>query len=551
MPDREPHADRRRRRRHGPPKGPSQKPPESAARVIAAAKPALDVAKHADVPLTPAEVAEMRVHLRFLKEHRKILALKVNAAEDLLLNGAREPSHRGVCQHLFDKVEKSRVELAAQRLDVGSRLRLLEGIIRFSPDIAYLLLYLESLKDGARPEAVPALTAALRRIDFGAVSAAQMRRVLDLIVELTEERDRPQLLFSLLSSGTFQKAFDASAERLPEALANIVVPLRAAHAVIVRGLPNPFDADALARGTVMLLSLPKTVLESQVPQVCRRLFEAGLHLALDPRSAPGLRVLFDALPSGDRASADAGLALSRWLLARGLEREAKAHFAALQARGVEVPRTWVLALEGRRVGGIGITERAPADDPGRPARELFTSGVLLARQLSVWLRVGTAADAERYAKHVALAKSIALPGVAPIVAHGVTEHGQPYVAVERHGRSANEAVLGKRGLDSLTALSIAAEANAIVGALGLAGVELPDARFRRFAVDDHGRLWLRDLTDAFRSPDAAAQNTLLARELCLDLLARAPRLVVPSAVDTELRQATSPVAIARALEELG
>jgi hypothetical protein len=546
MPDREPHADRRRRRRRGPP----QKPPESAARVIAAAKPAVDAAKPSDAPLTAAEVAEMRVHLRFLKEHRKILALKVNAAEDLLLNGAREPSHRGVCQHLLDKVEKSRVELAAQRLDAGSRLRLLEGIIRFSPDIAYLLLYLESLKDAARPEAVPALTAALRRIDFGSVSAAQMRRVLDLIVELTHERDRPQLLFSLLSSATFQKAFDASAERLPEALANIVVPLRAAHAVIVRGVPNPFDAEALARGTVMLLTLPKGVLESQVPQVCRRLFEAGIDLANDPRSLPGLRVLFELLPPGDRSRADAGLALARWLLTRGLEREAAAHLGVLEKHGVDFPRPWAVALGGRRIGGIGLTERAPPEDGSRAERELFTSGVLLARQLSVWVRVGTVADTQRYAQNVELARQIALPGVAPIVAHGVTGLGQPYFAVERHGRSANDVLLGKRGLDAPTALAVAAEANAIVGALGLAGVALPDARFRRFAIDDHDRLWLRDLMDAVRSPDAAAQSTELARELCLDLLARAPRLVVPAGVETALRTADSTVAIARALEEL-
>jgi len=91
MPEREPNPERRRRRRRGPPR----KPPESAVAVIAAAKPAVDVDKPADVPLTPAEAAEMRVHLRFLKEHRKILSLKVNAAEDLLLNGAREPTIAG------------------------------------------------------------------------------------------------------------------------------------------------------------------------------------------------------------------------------------------------------------------------------------------------------------------------------------------------------------------------------------------------------------------------------------------------------------------------
>ncbi len=548
MPEREPQTDRRRRRRRGPP----QKPQQSAVAAIAAAKPPVDVAKPADAPLSEAEAAEMRVHLRFLKEHRKILALKLNAAEDLLLNGAREPTHRGVCQHLLDKVEKSRVELAAPRLDLGSRMRLLEGIIRFSPDIAYLLLYLESLKDASRPDAVPALTAALRRIDFETVSAAQMRRVLDLIVELTRERDRPQLLFSLLSSSTFQKAFDASAERLPDALAGIVVPLRAAHAVIVRGAPNPTDADSLARGAEMLLSLPESVLRSQSPAVCRRLFEVGIELATEPRDkcTAGLRVLFEAMPRGDRAYADAALALSRWLLARGLERDARALFAVLAKDKVEVPRHWVVALDGKRIGGIGLTERPPREDPNRAPRESFVSGVQLSKQRSVWLRVGAPSDVERYARAAELSKSIALVGVAPVVEHGLTEQGQPYLAVEHHGRAANEVLLGKSGTTKSSALALCGEASAILGALGLCGVRLPDVRFRRFAVDDHGRLWLRDLMDAERAADAAEHNTRLALEFCFDVLTRVPRLALSSASEESLRGATDTVALARALEAL-
>lgn len=548
MPERPSNGDRRRRRRRGPP----PKPPASAVAVIAAAKPAVDVDKPADEPLSEAEAAEMRVHLRFLKEHRKLLALKVNAAEDLLLNGAREPTHRGVCQHLLDKVEKSRVELAVQRLDVGSRTRLLEGIIRFSPDIAYLLLYLESLKDASRPDAVPALAAALRRIDFERVSAAQMRRVLDLIVELTSERDRPQLLFSLLSSSTFQQAFDASAERLPEALASIVVPLRAAHAVIVRGAPNPFDADALRRGAGMLLSAHESVLRAQTPAVRRRLFEAGIELATEAsqKAAAGLRFLLEGF-KGERGYADAALGLARWLLSQGMEREAKAFFVQLAKDGVEVPRHWLAALDGARFGGVGLTERLPNRDPARPPRELFASGLHFARLLSVWVRVGTEADVERYARAVELAKSIALPGVAPVVAHGQSDRGEPYLAVERHGRAANEVILGKVGLRNSTALAIAGEAVAILGALGLAGVKLPDARFRRFALDEGGRLWLRDLMDAERAEDAGRVNAALARELCLEVLGRAERLVVPSEIVARLRDAEDAVGIARALEALG
>src|SRR5688500_15822595 len=62
-----------------------------------------------DAPLTPQEAARMKEHFRFLREHRHTLKLRVNATEDLLLNGSREPTHRGVCQHLLDKVERARV----------------------------------------------------------------------------------------------------------------------------------------------------------------------------------------------------------------------------------------------------------------------------------------------------------------------------------------------------------------------------------------------------------------------------------------------------------
>ena len=64
----------------------------------------------------------MRLHFRFLKEYRKVLRLRVNAAEDLLLNGKRAPTHRGVCQHLLAKIDRARVVGATQQLEpVGIR----------------------------------------------------------------------------------------------------------------------------------------------------------------------------------------------------------------------------------------------------------------------------------------------------------------------------------------------------------------------------------------------------------------------------------------------
>ena len=481
--------------------------------MIAGAKPAVDADKAADVPLSKEEALEMRGHLRFLKEHRKVLALKVNAAEDLLLNGVREPTHRGVCQHLLDKVERSRVEAVAQRLGPAARVRLLEGVLGFAPDVAYVLLYLESLRDAAREEATPALSAALKRIDFAAISAAQMRRVLDLIVELYDARDRPQLMFSLLQSATFRAAFDDSAAALPAPLAEVVLPLRAVHAVVLRGKKNPFDAASLARGVAMLLQGRAKVLRAQSASTRSRLFDAGIDLCTERECAPGLLGLVDGFEPGERSTSEAMLRLAGWLLARGLEPDAKKLLARLSKEhpGFKLPQRWLTALEGPRIGGAGL-----AAAPGR-GRDFWQEGMLLARQLPVWVSVGKPDAAPRFANAAALAESIAVPGVARVLESGTTRDGAPYWITPRLGRGGNE-LLGKQELAASDVSALCAEAVRILSSLADAGVRLPDARFRRFSVDPSGRLWLRDLLDAERATpeDARPAHLELARQFCSD-----------------------------------
>lgn len=518
--------------------------------VIQSTRAPIDTSKPTDIPLAPAEMAEMKVHLRFLRENRKVLDLKVNAAEDLLLNGVREPTHRGLVQHLLAKVERRRVELAVQRLDPAAAARLLEGIIRFSPDIAYLLSYLETLKNAERTDAVAALSEALKRIDFATVSAAQMRRVLDLIVELIDERARPDLVFSLLQSSTFQAAFDKSAESLPAPLAEIMIPLRAAHAVIVRGAKNPFDPAALARGAGMLLRAHERVLRAQSPAVRQRLFEQGLALGQEsPRQVlPGLRVLLDAFPRDDRAFSDAAFRLAGFCLTAGLESDARAILTQLKHDfpSFRLPARLLEALEGERLGDIGLSERLPKAE----GRERFVNGILIARNVPVSVRVGGANDVERYAKSAELIRSLALPNLVPLIASGTTEAGVPYLASARVGRGANEVLRGQAKREQ--AIEAAHEITCILAALANAGVRLPDARYRRFAIEESGRIWLRDLVDAERAEPstALASHALLARELCLDLLGRADRFVLPELTRTAIATAESCVAVVRALDEL-
>ena len=133
---------RRRRRRRRPRKQPAETAaagvePAGAATGSEAARPLepskIDASKPADVPLGEAELAEMKNHLKFLFGRRKILRLKVNAAEDLLLNGSREPTHRGHCLHLLAKVNLSCIQSALDRLsDAKDRLDLLAGVVSFS-----------------------------------------------------------------------------------------------------------------------------------------------------------------------------------------------------------------------------------------------------------------------------------------------------------------------------------------------------------------------------------------------------------------------------------
>jgi hypothetical protein len=495
----------------------------------------------------------MKIHFRFLREHRRTLDLKVNAAEDLLLNGAREPTHRGLCQHLLAKVERRRVELAVQRLDPAQSAKLLEGIIRFSPDIAYLLTYLESLKNAERPDAVAALSEALKRIDFAVVSAAQMRRVLELIVELIGERSRPDLLFSLLQSSTFQEAFDKSAEKLPAPLADIMIPLRAAHAVVVRGAKNPFDAAALARGVGMLLRAHEKVLRAQTTKVRERLFELGLELATEPvrQHLPGLRVLLDGFSREDRAFSDAAFRLASFCLRFGLEDEARTLLTQLKKEypNFRLPARLLEALDGERIGEIGlsVSERTG----GGEERERFLNGISLVSQVPVAVRVGTEADIERYRASAELQRSIALPGVLPLVLAGTTEKGLPFLATARIGRPANEILRGAtKRADSIAFVS---EAVRILSALGSVGVQLPDVRFRRFVIDEGGRLWLRDLLDAARveASVALAAHSLLAREFFSDVLSRADRFVLSDGLREKLALAGDCVAIARLVDELG
>src|SRR5438132_514332 len=247
--------------------------------------------------LEATEVAEMREHLSFLRRYKDLLRLRLNAAEDLLVNGQREPSERGVCHHLLAKVERGVIEAAVQReplrSDPAARARMLAGAIRLTADVGILLAYLETLAlVRSRAEAAAAFGEVVRRIDFESLSPTRLARLLQVLIATFVDHERVQVLFNLLGSEPFRRAFDAAAATLPPEVADAFAPLRAVHR---RLLEDPAAAEAptlLARGMEQVLSAPDPVLRTYPEGLRARLLELALRpetpLALADRAAAAL-----------------------------------------------------------------------------------------------------------------------------------------------------------------------------------------------------------------------------------------------------------------------
>jgi hypothetical protein len=507
---------RHRRRRRGKDRQPPAPAPAKVVAQAATAAPALAQDKPIEEPLSERELAVMKQHLRFLRDHRRVLNLKVNAQEDLLLNEARVPTRRGVCQHLLGKVDRARVFGAAQRLEPAAATRLAEGVLRISPDIDYLLLYLDCVRRSAsQQQAVSALGEALERIDFSQVSPAQLRRVLDLIVELFEQRQRVPVLLGLLAGSAFRDAVDHSATGLPPELAQLVLPLRAVQAAILQGKRGQFAAAALQRGVELLLDADQRTLLAYSPAARRRLLEYALEAPLALLTLPGvatsLRVVLDSLEQDARAHGELGLALARVLVRAGVEREARALLQSLLSRYPDLrqPRHWLDALAAPRLGRVALIESRRRDPrpPEAGVKEGMLDGVALDSMQRVTVFVADSPDDPSHRAHLALLQGLPVSGVAPLWQEGSSEVGRPWFAVPRFGRRLSAALSGRHGLEREQVLQLCAEAALLLSTLAELGIVLPDADARRFELADNGRLWLVDLRGGERiAPDEARRT---------------------------------------------
>lgn len=466
----------------------------------------IDASKPADDPLTEAETAEMRQHLRFLFKNREPLRLKVNASEDLLLNGARAPTHRGQVIHLLGKVDLACVTSALTRLpDARARAAMLAGVVRFSSDVGILLLYLESLHDVAsRQDAAAAFGLAINRIHFAGISAARMRRVLDLVAATFEGHQRVQVLFGLLQSETFRAAFDASQEALPAALADLFVPIRAVHETILEGRPNVHGIRALESGVRALLDAPVEVLRAYPEAARERLLESAIRLLADPDlEDQATDALLLTLPRDSRAFSRIGMLRAAELMRRHDDEAARSLLVQIRDAhpGFQMPAKWISALDAPRIARIALWTGDGASEPSGALR----SGFWLDQQRSVWVRIGRSEDAERMTRDALMQRQHAVAGIAPVLECGVSPEDHAYVVLPVLGRPLAP-VLTLRGLSRERAFGLALAGVQILHSLALAGVELPDVQPARFLAADGTppSLWLADLSHARRSEPVAA-----------------------------------------------
>lgn len=421
----------------------------------------------------------MRSHLKFLRDHRKELRLKVNAQEDLLLNGAREPSDRGACLHLLSKVDHAAVIGALERIDQPARrLRLLEGVVRLTTDDGILILYLEALADDAsRAQAAGALPVAAERIDFSALSASRLARLLEVVgAVFTDPQERASAVFGLLHGDGFRERFSETRDELPTALRQVFGPLLAVYEALVLGDEDAHAAAEVDRGVAILLTVPTPVMNAWPQRIQERVLAVALsRMARDEVADRAAGALLEALPPTSEVFLRGSLERAAQLL-KG-HHDARAKWQLKQLRGAQPnhPQAirWLDALKASQVGRIALSGGAKGGKGLLP-------GFWLDEQRDVWVRVGKPDEAKRFKAEADAHRSLLLPGVAPLLADG-KEKGRPWIAIAALGRPAVTLFDGRPPHPS-SALWLAWQGVGLLAGVAAAGWRLPEGRAWRFLV---------------------------------------------------------------------
>ena len=520
--------------------------------------------KAPEEPLSGDELTVMRQHFRFLRDHRKALHLRVNAQEDLLLNEKREPTRRGVCQHLLAKVDRSRVFSAVERLDAAAATRLAEGVLRISPDLDYLLLYLQCVgRSASQQQAISALAQALENIDMARLSQGQIRRVLDLIVELFDDAQRPQVLLGLLDNPAFRTAFDNALRDFPDALAVQVGPVRAVQLVVLRGERNKLGPDMLERGLRLLLVKDSLVLRRCSPGARIRLLERAMEseAALAEEAFEALRGLLSSIEGDGARHETLSLTWAQRLVAAGREEPAKKLLASLAKRGGEnrVASRLMEALQAPRWGRIALL-RSPRTRRGAPlesgpeasvqgdTRFQRRAGFCLDTLRPVHVLVAQQQGGDGAADFTEAAFPV-LPGVAPVWHRGRSPEGKPFIVLPRLGRGLLAATRQRPSFRRDELLHIFAQAAALMSMLADCGWRLPDAHLRRFEISDSAHLWFADpqvCQPGERSALQAEHGGFIA-DFCRELMESPQPFLWPKQLIAALSEEQSASALALAL----
>jgi hypothetical protein len=471
----------------------------------------------------------MKEHLKFLHTHRKTLRLKVNAAEDLLLNGAREPEDRGACLHLLSKIDFKAVQsMLTRTTEADLQARVLAGIVRFSTDVGILLLYLERVADlSSRREAAGALSTALGRLDFKEVSDNRLVKMLEMAQSLFDEHELEQVLFGLLQNAGFRERFDGL--ELDEGLAKTFLPLRAVHAAMSGEGTGSFSPELIEEGARRVLHAPHDVLRGYPGSVRRRLFEKAAPLVKGRTREEtttlnrALDVLLKSFHRLSRSYTDLALVRASTLLrahqdgrARELlERLRKAH------PNFRAPTVWLEALSAPREGRIAIGHfpKKPGDRQSAATakpnkqQERIRHGFWLDGQRGVWFFLGSKEDQEGFAESCRIQETMNIAGIAPLLAHGVAEEGVPYAAVPATTGLFPLLPMIWETLHRSDVVAGCAEAVRILNMLARLGLAIPDAAPDRFLYKRGGTLWLADTSGLRASEDAATQNFAAAAPL--------------------------------------
>ncbi len=497
---------------------PNRAPQAAVARPALPPKSVFDDRKPADAELSAEEKVELKQHFAFLARSRKVLRLSFNAAEDLLINGAREPEDRGVCQHLLNKIDRASVNAALARIpEPEQRTRFLGGVVRFSRDAAMVILYLESLSATApKAEAAATLVAALKQLNFAEVSAAQLRRLLELMVALLAATDRPHLVISLLRSPSFRAAFDQAADVLPAELASLFVPMRAVVGALFAPEPEAPDPELLHQGLQHVLAAPTHHLTGFPERARARLLEAALSLPHASESHDGaLNALLNTFPKESRLYSQMATKRAMQLLQQGREALAQPLLLTLREHHPDyrLPGRWLDALAAPRLGEVTLPE-AKAVAVG------LNRGFWVPHQRPVWTFVGPTTEVGAFAAAAARHMELALPGLVPLFSHGVGAQATPYLVFPQLGQPVRRALKELRR-EPQSATECARSGVEVLIALALAGVALPDAGSERFLLDAAGHLVLFNLVGSrTEAPEQAmAVHLELGRSLVAGVLA--------------------------------